>query len=348
MVCPRRESSRGFRRGWGATVRLTGGGELSFVEFCKRLYREYEHDAVADTAAQLSYYLLFSLFPFLFFVAALTAYLPLGGPMEQLLSRVRPMVPREAMELIDTHLRSLVSQARPRLLTFALIGSIWSASRGVDAVRRALNLAYDVTESRAWWKTQLASLGMTVAGAFLVLAAVALLIAGGQVGFWLAGKLDVQTYYVWTMRWLRWPLTATMIMTVAALAYYYLPDVKQSFKFITPGSVVGTLLWLLTTWGFGQYVSRFGEYNVTYGSLGGVVVLLTWLYLSGFIFLIGGEVNAILEHAAVTGKAAGARAEGETPAPRDERPSAMPPGAAKDAEVAAETAQGPEPKAAPA
>jgi membrane protein len=329
-------------------VRLTGGGELGFVEFCKRVYREYEHDAVSDTAAQLSYYLLFSLFPFLFFVAALTAYLPLGGPMEQLLDRVRPMVPAAAMQLIDSHLRALVSQPRPHLLTFALVGSIWSASRGVDAVRRALNLAYDVTESRPWWKTQLASLGMTFAGAFLVLAAVALLIAGGQLGFWIAGKLGLQTYYLWTMRWLRWPLTAVMIMTVTALAYYFLPDVKQTFRFITPGSVLGTLLWLLSTWAFGQYVVSFGGYNVTYGSLGSVVVLLTWLYLSGFIFLMGGEVNAILEHAAQTGKAAGARAEGEAPPPLEARPSAMPPGAAKDAEVAAENVAGPVPKGSPA
>jgi len=328
-------------------MQLTGGGRLRFKEFGKRLYDEYEKDAVSDTAAQLSYYFLFSLFPFLFFVAALTAYLPLRGPMEQLLARVRPMVPGEAMSLIDSHLRALVSQPRPRSLTFALLVSIWSASRGVDAVRRALNLAYDVTESRPWWKTQLASIGMTFAGAVLVLAAVALLIAGGQFGFWLAAKVGIEWYYVWVMNWLRWPLTALMIMTVAALAYYFLPDVKQSFKFITPGSIGGTLLWLLVTWGFGQYVAAFGDYNVTYGSIGSVIVLLTWLYLSGFIFIMGGEVNAILEHAAATGKAAGARSEGEAPAPPEERPSAMPPGAVKDAEVAAEVVENAPPTGKP-
>lgn len=328
-------------------MRLMGGGRLRFIEFVKKLYEEYEKDAVADTAAQLSYYFLFSLFPFLFFVTALVAYLPLAGTMEQMLTRLRPVVPGEAMNLIDTHLRALISQPRPRSLTFALLVSVWSASRGVDAVRRALNLAYDVTESRPWWRTELASLGMTIAGAVLVLVAVALLIAGGQFGFWLAAKIGVEWYYVWIMNWLRWPLTALAIMTVAALTYYFLPDVKQEFKFITPGSVAGTLLWLLVTWAFGQYVSRFGDYNVTYGSIGGVIVLLTWLYLSGFIFIMGGEVNAILEHAAATGKASGARAEGEAPPPPEERPSAMPPGAVKDAEVAAEVVdQAPHPKPA--
>jgi membrane protein len=326
-----------------------GGGRIRFIDFCKRLYDEYEHDAVSDTAAQLSYYFLFSLFPLLYFVAALTAYLPLAGPMEQLLVRVRPVVPAEAMNLIDTHLRALVSQPRPHSLTVALLVTFWSASRGVDAVRRGLNLAYDVTESRPWWKTELVALAVTFSGAILVLAAVALLIAGGQFGFWMAAKVGIETYYVWVMNWLRWPLTAVMIMTVAALTYFLLPDVKQQFKFITPGSILGTLLWLLVTWGFGQYVSAFGSYNVTYGSIGSVIVLLTWLYLSGFIFLMGGELNAILEQAAATGKAAGARAEGEAPAPPEERPSAMPPGAAKDAEVAAESGVAPpKPKPSPA
>jgi membrane protein len=329
-------------------MQLMGGGRLGFIEFCKRLYGEYENDAVSDTAAQLSYYFLFSLFPFLFFIASLLAYLPLGGPMEELLARVRPMVPAEAMALIDSHLRALVSQPRPRGLTVSLLVSLWTASRGVDAVRRALNLAYDVTESRPWWKTELASIVMTFAGALLVLVAVALLVAGGQLGFWLAAKVGIESYYVLVMRWLRWPLTAVMIMTVAALTYYLLPDVKQQFKFITPGSVIGTLLWLLGTWGFGQYVAAFGDYNVTYGSIGGVIVLLAWLYLSGFIFLMGGEVNAILEHAATTGKAAGARAEGEKPAPPEERPSAMPPGAAKDAEVAKESGVPPPKQTKPA
>ena len=110
---------------------------------------------------------------------------------------------------------------------------------------------------------------ISVAGAFVVLATIALLIAGGHVGFWIAGKIGVESYYVWLVRWLRWPVTALLIMSMAALAYYFLPDVKQPFRILTAGSVLAGLLWLLTTWGFGHYVSAFGSYNVTYGSLGG-------------------------------------------------------------------------------
>src|SRR4051812_6234718 len=129
-------------------MKLLGGGELRFKEFLKRLYREYEKDAVSDTSAQLSYYFLFSLFPLLFFVTSLVAYLPLRDPLDRLLQQIRPFVPGQAMALVDQHLRALVNETRPRLLTLSLLFSIWSASRGVDAVRRALNLAYDVTESR--------------------------------------------------------------------------------------------------------------------------------------------------------------------------------------------------------
>jgi len=147
-------------------------------------------------------------------------------------------------------------------------------------------------------------------------------------------------------RWMRWPVTALVIMLCAALAYWLLPDVKQKFKFITPGSVIGTLMWLISTWGFAQYVAHFGSYNVTYGSIGGVIVLMTWFYISGFIFLIGGEINAIIEAASPEGKASGARAPGQAPPPRSERPSAVPTGAADSAAAAARSKGGIPPEAA--
>jgi len=173
-----------------------------------------------------------------------------------------------------------------------------------------------------------------------VLISIALLTAGGSAGFWLARKVGIAHQYVLVWSWLRWPVTALAMMLCAALAYYVLPDVKQKFKFITPGSVIGTLVWLACTYGFSVYAGHFGSYNVTYGSIGGVIVLLTWFYLSGFVFLMGGEVNAIIEHAAPDGKESGARAPGEVPPPRSERPSAVPAGAADSAAAAARSKGG--------
>jgi membrane protein len=316
-------------------------GQLSWKEFLKAIYREYTHDNVADTAAVLGYYFVYSLFPFLFFLTTLGAYIPhVQGSMETLLARGHALLPAQAMNIIDQNLRSVLGHPRPRLLTIGLLGTLYSASRGVDAVRKGLNLAYDVKESRPLWKTELLAFGATVGSAALVLFGIAGLIAGGDIGLWVAGKLDVAPVYIFVWRWLRWPVTALLIMSCAAIGYYVLPDVEQEFRFITPGSIVGTLVWLVATWGFSVYAGHFGSYNVAFGSIGGVVLLMTWFYITGFIFVMGGEINAILEAASDEGKASGARAAGEAPPPRRQRPSAMPPGAAKRANVAAETPGG--------
>jgi membrane protein len=167
---------------------------MSFWRFCKRLYNEYQADGVADSAAQLSYYFVFSLFPFLVFLATLAAYLPLGGSIDLAIDRLRSILPSEAMKLIQAHLHDLVERPRPRLLTLGLAVTVYSASRGIDAVRKALNLSYDVTESRSWWKLELLAIGSTAGGAVLLFAGLALLAAGGRAGFWLADHLGFGWY----------------------------------------------------------------------------------------------------------------------------------------------------------
>lgn len=304
---------------------------MSLREFLKILYRHWEDDAVPDKAAQLSYYFLFALFPLLFFLVTLAAYLPLGGAVQQFLQQLSDLMPSQAYEVLKSHLEDLLNRPRPKLLTSGLLIAIWSASRGVDAVRTALNLAYDVKESRPFWKTQGLALLMTVLGAVLVLIAITMIALGGEAGAWLAEKANMGREFQFTWSYLRWPATALVIMLALALTYYLLPDVEQEFKFITPGSVIGTILWLLATWGFTQYVGHFGNYNVTYGSIGGVIVLMTWLYITGLIFILGGEINVIIEHASAEGKEPGARTAGEVPPPLSERASAAPPGAAKSA-----------------
>jgi membrane protein len=264
--------------------------------FIERLYVAYDHDRVANNAAAVSYYFVFSLFPFLFFLATLTAYIPyVQSSVAALMARAQDIMPPEAMALIDKHVGGLVTQTRPRLLTLGLLVTIYSASRGVDAVRKALNLAYKVKESRPFWRTELIAFGMTIGGALLVLVGITVLILGGNGGLWLARQLGITTAYIVVWGWLRWPITICAIVSCSALAYHFLPNVEHKLKFITPGALVGTAVWLLATVGFAQYAAHLGSYNVTYGSIGGVIVLLTWFYISGFIFLMGGEINAVWE-----------------------------------------------------
>ncbi len=305
--------------------------------FLKKLAKRISDNAVTDRAATLAYYFVFALFPFLFTLVTLAAYLPVKNAITELMARIDPLMPEEAMGIIDAQLHSLATQQRPRLLTFGLFLALWSASRGVDALRTALNLSYDVKESRPWWKVQLLAVVVTIATSVLMLLSIAGLALGSSAGLWLAARLHVDQFWALLWAWLRWPITAGGVMLVLALLYYFLPDVKQEWRYVTPGSVVGTLLWLLMTWGFSVYAESFGSYDKTYGAIGGMIVLMTWFYISGFVFILGGQVNALLEHASAEGKAAGARAAGEAPPPEVERPSIAAPGAAKNAESAART-----------
>ena len=316
---------------------------LGWRSFFKRLYIRYEDHGVADSAATLSYYFVFSLFPFLFFLATLAAFIPhVRASVDTLLDRARVFLPSAAMVIIERHLHGLVASSKPHLLTLGLAAALYSASRGVNSVRTALNRAYDVKESRPLWKTELLAFGMTVGLGFLMLVGIAMLVAGSGAGLWAARYLSIAAGYVAVLGWIRWPVTTIAIMLAAALSYYLLPDVQQKFKFITSGSVIGTLVWFLASWSFGVYVSHFGSYDVTYGSIGGVIVLLTWFYITGFILLMGGEMNAVIEDASPDGKESGARVPSQAPPPADERPSAMPVGAADSANVA-ERSQGGKP-----
>ena len=155
--------------------------------FFKEIYQRYTRDSLGDAAGALSYYFVFALFPFLFLLTTLTAYVPyFRTSADTLLSRARDILPPQAMQLVSAHVEGLVTRPRPRFLAMSLLLALYSASRGVDAVRAALNRAHDVQESRPWWKTEALALGMTAGGTLLVLGAVAGMAAGGSAGFWLA------------------------------------------------------------------------------------------------------------------------------------------------------------------
>ncbi len=251
---------------------------------------------VLDLAAQVAFYLLFAVFPFLLFATTVASYFPLGAAMGQTLSRLSVLIPSNVAELINEHLHSyLTEDDRPRLLTIGLLTAVWSASRGVDSVRAALNFAYSVRETRAWWKRQILAIVVTVLGVALVMASIALLVAGGKIGYRISERLGYSAIYMWVLSAIRWPVTAVVITSLATTVYRVLPNVKHRLRHRFPGAIVATLLWLLVTWGFGSFVDRWDAYGPTYGSLASVIVLLFWFYVSVFIFLCGGQLNAFFE-----------------------------------------------------
>jgi membrane protein len=267
--------------------------------------KEVREDDCLGWAAQLAYYLLFAVFPFFLFLTALLGFLPIPNLMERIIGGLAMVLPGEAVTLLQDNIRQLVTEQKGGLLSFGILAALWSSSSAVVAITAALNQAYDVEEGRPWWKVRGIALLLTMGLSLFLLLAVVLLIFGPQLGRGLASLVGLGSVFETLWNILRWPVSAGLLIVALAVVYYFAPDVEQAWKWITPGAVCAVLATLLVSLGFSLYVSHFGSYNKTYGSLGAVIVFLTWLYLTGLCLLVGGEINAEIEHAAPEGKAPG-------------------------------------------
>ena len=266
-------------------------------ELIRRTVKEVIDDDCVGIAAQLAYYFALALFPALLFIVALASYLPFNVIYE-VVGALQPIAPPAVLEIIRTQLESIVAGEAPSVLTIGILGALWSSSGAMTSIVSALNKAYDIPETRPWWKVRLLSIGLTIALALFVLVSFAMIVAGPDAGRWLTGWLGLSDVFDTVWRMLRWPLVFVLATTGIAVVFYYAPDADQDWVWITPGSILTTVLWVLFSMGFRIYVTRVGDYTATYGALAGAAVLLLWLYFSGLALLIGGELNSELEHAA--------------------------------------------------
>lgn len=266
-------------------------------ELIKRTAREVVDDDCAGIAAQLAYYFALALFPALLFVVALASYLPFPV-VNDVVAALAPIAPPEVLTIIQKQLESIVAGEETSLLTIGVLGALWSSSGAMTSIVSALNRAYDLPESRPWWKVRLLSIALTVALVAFVLLAFTIIVTGPEAGRWLAGWLGWPDAFDTVWRLVRWPLTFALATTGIAIVFYYAPDADQDWVWITPGSIATTLLWIAFSLAFRLYVTRVGDYAATYGALAGAAILLLWLYFSGLALLIGGELNSEIEHAA--------------------------------------------------
>jgi membrane protein len=289
-------------------------GGLTWRRLGARIWAEVYEGDLFTRAAALSYYFLLALFPLLIFLTAALGYFAEGGTelRKSLLYYLASVAPRTASALVRSTVAEITENADGSKLSFGLLAALWFASYGMGAVGDTLNAAYGVRESRSWWRVRLISLGLTVALAILIVSALALMFYGGEIGQSLAARLDLGDAFVATWKILQWPIVLAFVLFSFSLIYYYAPDLKhQKWYWITPGSLAGVVLWLLVSFGFRVYLNYFDRYTVTYGSLGAVIVLLLWFYLTGAAILVGGKVNAEIEHTAARHGAHDAKLPGE-------------------------------------
>jgi membrane protein len=283
---------------------------ISWTELVKRTGKEFNEDNCLGLAAQLAYYFLLALVPAIVFVIALTSFFP-PQVLEDAVARIGTVAPAEITGILDGLLRSIASGDNGGLLTFGFLMALWSSSAAIVAIVEALNRAYDIEEGRPWWKVRLTAILLTIVLAALVLLAFALILIGPAAAEWLARTTGLGAPFEWVWKILQWPIALALVVFAVGLVNYFGPDADQDWEWVTPGAFLATVLWLIASLAFKFYVGNFASYNETYGSLGGVIVLMLWFYISGIALLIGAEMNAEIEHASPHGKNPGEKVAGE-------------------------------------
>ena len=267
--------------------------------------REVVDDDVLGLAAQLSYYFFLALFPAILFLLALASFFPLSNITDDVGRSLGPFVSPQVLELIPEQMRRLANNDNGGVLTFGVAGALWSSSAALVSIVGAVNRAYDISEGRPWWKVRLIATGLTLSVAAIVLVAFSLVLIGPTVAEKLGSTTGWGAPFEWVWLVLQWPLVFALVVLGIGLIYYFGPDADQDWVWITPGAVAAATLWLVISLLFKSYVANFTDYEGSYGTVGGVIVVLLWFYVSSIAILTGAELNAEMEHASPYGKAPG-------------------------------------------
>jgi membrane protein len=284
---------------------------LGWGQLLKKTATESIADDVPNLAAQQAYYFFFSLFPALLALISVASFFPVHNLMDEIVRMLGRIAPPDVLQIINEQLTKISGDNAGGLLTFAFLFTLWSTSNAVVSLCSTLNAAYDITEGRPWWKVRLIAIGLTLALSVFILVSMALIIVGPTFAQQLADNMNLGPAFKWSWWVLQWPVVFVLIATAIAFVYYFAPDAEQDWVWITPGSVLATVLWIVISLGFKYYLATMGAYTETYGVIGGVMVLLLWFYLSGIALLVGAELNAEIEHASPYGKDVGEKVPGE-------------------------------------
>ena len=283
---------------------------LTWTQLVKRTAAEIGKDDVLGLAAQLAYYFLLALVPAIVCVLAFTSFLP-PDILQNFIVSLSGFAPPDVVQILRDQLLSLSEGEHSGILTFGLLFALWSSSAAMVSIISALNSAYDIEEARPWWKVRLTAILLTLGVAVFIVLALTLVMVGPSFIDQLASMVGLGPAFAFTWNLLRWPVALALVALCIGLVFYFAPDAEQDWEWITPGAVLATVLWLVASLGFKFYLGNFADYNESYGSLGGVIVLMLWFYISALAMLIGAEMNAEIEHASPHGKDPGEKVPGQ-------------------------------------
>jgi membrane protein len=275
-------------------------GGLTPIQLAKRVGNEFNEDDISGRSAELAYYFFLAVFPALLMMVTLLGFFSGPGTAIQnaMLQQFSRMLPGSASELVSKTLTEVHRNAGGIKVAIGLIGALWSASSGVVAISDVLNICYEVKETRGFIKRRAVLIALTVVLAVLVLLAVTIILYGGTIAETVGNHVGLGGAAVMAWKVLQWPLAFFFMSVAFATVYYVAPNLNEpEWYWITPGSVVGFLLWIAVSVVLRVYLHYFNSYSATYGSLGAVIILMLWFYLTGMAILLGGEVNSEIGHA---------------------------------------------------
>jgi len=261
--------------------------------FLRRLQREIGYDDCMGMAAQIAYFMMLALFPFLLFLLSLISFLPILEP-DQVLNSIQATLPPPAYDLVSGTIHAVLSQREGSILGFGLLAALWSGSMGVGALITTINRAYNIHPKRNIAYQKLISILLTLVLSGFVILSTTLVLLGPSLSHKLFQSLGLagDSFNFWST--LRLPLVLLLNLLAVSILYHFASEAKQRYVWILPGTITATVLWFGASQLFRLFLRNFSTYNVTYGSIAAVIILMVWLWLSGFIFLLGAEINALM------------------------------------------------------
>ncbi len=301
----------------GNEVEVPVAENLGLVDFFKLTYKEVSEDHVMAFAGNLTYKGLFAIFPFFTFLLSLLGIFGASGLVNTMVDKLSGVAPQSATKFIEGQLLSITQSQAESAFTFgaiiSLLLALWGVSGAFRSVMEAMNVMYEVEEDRPFWKVYGLSIFMSLAVVVLLLGALVLVVFGESIGVTVADLVGLGSVFATIWSIVQWPVVALVVLFAFSLIYYFAPAAKQRFRWISPGSVLAFVFWLIFSLLFSLYVSMSGSYNETYGSLAGVIILMLYVYYSALIMLVGAEMNQVIEWHIPGGKNEGEKI------PEDER-----------------------------